>query len=261
MVANLARSFPDKKYHEIEALKDEAYRHMGEVFAEAMWFGGCRNKPERLKKQNILRICPEGVAEVHAAYKERPGVMLMNSHLGNWELIAGIYDYLDTLSEKQVAKLKTMSYVVYKRLNSDFWNRFIGNNRLANLTPGFPGYVESDDVLRLALKRKNDKSIYVFLTDQYPYGSAARYDVKSFMNQPTCTMAGGVALAQKIGMAVFEMSMIKERRGHYLVAFRKICDDASALPTEEIVDKYYKMLEERIKQAPSTYLWSHKRWK
>lgn len=261
IVTNLARSFPDKKYHEIEAIKDQTYRHMGEVFAEAMWFGGCLNNISRLKKHKMIEVPNEGVAEVHKAYKKSPGIMLMNSHFGNWELIASIFDYIDSLNEEQIAKLKSVTYVVYKRLENKFWNRFIGNNRLSNLTPDFPGYVETDDVLRLALRNKDKKNIYVFLTDQYPYGNSARYEVKSFMNQYTLTMAGGVALAQKLGMAVFEMCMVRKERGRYCVEFRKICDDASKMPTDEIVNTYYAMLEERIKNEPGSYLWSHKRWK
>ena len=38
VMINLARSFPDKPYHEVRKIADDFYRHFGEIFAEALWF-------------------------------------------------------------------------------------------------------------------------------------------------------------------------------------------------------------------------------
>ncbi|MBR5273646.1 MAG: hypothetical protein IKU33_00210, partial [Bacteroidales bacterium] len=40
VMINLSRSFPDRKYKEIDAMVKDFYRHLGEIFAEAIWFGG-----------------------------------------------------------------------------------------------------------------------------------------------------------------------------------------------------------------------------
>ncbi|MGP1393647.1 MAG: lysophospholipid acyltransferase family protein, partial [Candidatus Cryptobacteroides sp.] len=144
---------------------------------------------------------------------------------------------------------------------SKFWDRFMRENRQANLNNTFKGYVESGEVLRVAFRNKDKKRIYVFPTDQFPYWGAASHKIGKFMNQPTHTMTGGAALACKFGMAVYEICFVRKRRGRYKVFLEKICDDAGRLSPEDIMVKYYSILEKYIIEDPGNYLWSHKRWK
>jgi KDO2-lipid IV(A) lauroyltransferase len=74
-------------------------------------------------------------------------------------------------------------------------------------------------------------------------------------------MTGGAAIARKFGFSVLYMSTDILSRGHYSVTFKEICRDASSMSVEEIMDTYYKMLEEDIDRQPWNYLWTHKRWK
>ena len=43
--------------------------------------------------------------------------------------------------------------------------------------------------------------------------------------------------------------------------FETICDDASTMAPEDIMRKYYDLLEEEIRETPHNWLWSHNRWK
>lgn len=260
IVTNLSRSFPDKKYEDIVSLKNEAYKHLGELFAETMWFGGCKGNKERLKKQKILEFEKDGVDALMESFAGSPSVLLMHSHLGNWELTSAIADFLP-LDKSQVEVIEKSIYVVYKRLASKFWDRFMRENRQANLNNTFKGYVESGEVLRVAFRNKDKKRIYVFPTDQFPYWGAASHKIGKFMNQPTQTMTGGAALACKFGMAVYEICFVRKSRGCYKVFLEKICDDAGRLSPEDIMVKYYSILEKYIIEDPGNYLWSHKRWK
>ncbi len=38
VMTNLARSFPEKKYRELESIADAYYRHLGDIIVEALWF-------------------------------------------------------------------------------------------------------------------------------------------------------------------------------------------------------------------------------
>ena len=40
VMINLSRSFPDKKYKQLQTLAKEFYKHFGEILAEAIWFSG-----------------------------------------------------------------------------------------------------------------------------------------------------------------------------------------------------------------------------
>lgn len=259
VMTNLSRSFPDKKYKELKAVSDGFYRHFGEIAAEAIWFGGCRN-PERLLRRRLVEIAnPELLDEV---YTKGRGVVVLNSHFGNWELTGGIpyYDYRPDF--KGTCYELNDVFVVYKPLKNKVWNEVMRLNRCAPvLRRGYTGYVSSGEVLRLALSRKDRKSIYLFPTDQCPYRGSTSHDEVEFLHQRTRTMLGGASIAHKFGYAVLSMSLDRESRGHYIWTYRLICEDASSMTPHEIMQEYYDILQQDLERHPSNYLWSHKRWK
>ena len=258
VMTNLARSFPEKKYGELREIAKEYYNHIGEIFAEAMWFGGCRGKVERLVESGLCTIPdPEPFFQ---SYRERPSVMVLSSHFGNWELLGGFFQYFGRRMD-QIPFTEKEVCVVYKKVRSGFWNDFCKVNRCAAETDHFGGYTESHNVIRYAIEHKNEHVVYVFPTDQFPYKGAARHEVPSFMNQKTYVMAGGANLAHKFGMAVYYFGCTRLEKGKYETPLIKICDDASQMSPEEIMIKYYSILEKDIRNCPANYLWSHKRWK
>lgn len=257
ITVNFSRSFPEKQYKEIVAIRKDFYRHFGEIFAEAMWFGGCRRRPGRFYDQGIVKADPEGAKELSQAYLQSPSVMLMSSHFGNWELSGGLFESF----EEALSFTHYDYYVVYKKVENEFWDEFFRDNRKAPIMPDYYNYVESHNVLRHAIENRGKKLVYNFITDQCPYKGAAGVDVGDFMGQPTLSMFAAASLARKLHMAVFEPCYVRQGRGKYLLKLVKICDDASGLSPEQIMKEYYRILEEEIRKDPGNYLWSHKRWK
>lgn len=258
VMTNLARSFPDKNYRELKQIAHRFYRHFGAIIAEAIWFGSCTNE-ERLRKQHLVELAnPEVLDE---AFRNSPGVMLLDSHCGNWELLGGLacYDYSPELR-------RSYDYndviVVYKPLSSDFWNEIIRLNRCAPvLAHDYKGYISSKDILRFAISNKERKLIYMIPADQYPYRGAIARDPIEFMHQPTRTMLGGASIASKLGMSVLYMNLLPVSKGHYSWSFTEICPDASRMTPHEIMVKFYSLLQQDIEKTPWNYLWTHKRWK
>ncbi len=97
------------------------------------------------------------------------------------------------------------------------------------------------------------------MADQYPYQAA--YDVGEFLHQPTVAMAGSVRVAQKFSHAVVYLKMKHVSRGRYEGSFIPICGDASTMSCDEMMKRYFELLEQEIKETPHNWLWSHKRWK
>lgn len=258
VITNLSRSFPEKKYKEITKLADGFYDHLGEIFAETIWFGGCRNNPERLHKRKLCVI--EDVNPLLKSYAERPGVMILSSHFGNWELTGGMYQYVYQEPEENEHIPLDKTCVVYKRIQSDLWDHFFKENRCA-VNEGYNGYVESSRVLYFAIDHLHDKMLYIFPTDQHPYKKASFCVIPEFMHQETKAMIGGATLASRFGFAVYNMAFDRKERGRYSVRLECICEDASKMKPAEIMTEYYRILEEDIKRNPVNYLWSHKRWK
>ena len=255
---NLARSFPDKKYEELKDLQHRFYLHFGEMAAEFIWFGGCRN-PERLRRQHLVEI--ENPEELNRVYEKAPSVMVLMTHSGNWELIGGMhsYDYSGLPSKVN----ENDFFVVYRRQSIDYFNNLLKNNRIAPLKDRkhYRGYLDSTKAVRFVLEHRNEKIIYNFITDQYPYAESKGYLRLYFMNQKCVSMKGAAELAHKMGMAVCYMSMPQERRGLYKIRYKTICEDASAMRPEDIMREYYSLLESDIKAQPWNYLWTHRRWK
>ena len=255
VLTNLARSFPDKKYHEIKQIYKEFYKHLGELFVEAIWFGASNYK--RLYKSGIVTVTnPEVFNEV---FEKTPNTTVLFSHCGNWELLGGFLGYRTSTGVKMAMEEKHIR-VVYKELHSKFSDEFFRRNRVNALeTVGTECEIESSKILRTALKGRNEKAVYIYIADQYPYVSA--FHVGEFLSQPTLAMLGSAGVAHKLGHAVVYLKMKRVQRGKYDMTFIPICEDASKMTPEEIMRKYFDILEEEIRETPYNWLWTHKRWK
>ena len=258
VTVNLSRSFPELKYKEIKELRHKFYRHFGELVAETVWFGGCRSG-ERLHRKHLVEI--ENPEEVNHLYEVSPSVMIMMSHAGNWELIGGIQSYDYTGRPTHIDE--SIYYVIYLRQHSGAWNKVLRDNRTASLRDRrhYRGYLESREVIRYVFEHRDEKIMYNFITDQYPYFKVKEPMKVRFMNQDCITMKGAAEVAHKLGMSVCFLSMPQERRGLYKIRYKTICEDASTMSPEEIMKKYYAMLQEDIEAQPWNYLWTHRRWK
>jgi KDO2-lipid IV(A) lauroyltransferase len=254
---NIARSFPDKKYKEVRQIVDDFYTHMGELIVESVWFGGSSRK--RVIKSGLVRVTNTEVLEEY--FQKTPSVTLLSTHCGNWELQGGLFTYCDasgvpyTFGEENVR-------MVYKKLSSDVSDEVFKRNRIALLSKdGAQCVIESSNILRYAISHRKDKMIYAYPADQAPYSGAGKHFIGDFMNQPTNAMQGSVGVACKLAHSVLYVKMQRVKRGHYDLSFIPICDDASKTTPEELLRKYYDLLQEEINETPANWLWSHKRWK
>lgn len=257
VITNLSRAFPEKQYHEISDICRRFYRHFGKVFTEALWFGGHSN-PRTLHKSHIVEM--KNVSLLNELYDKGKSIFVMASHNGNWELYGG---YISYAYEEKLKCPENDFCVIYKKMSSRTFEQFMTRNRIAPIVDkdNFDGMVETDLALRYCLKHRQDKKIYTFITDQYPYSDRSKVKIESFLNQPTYSMDGAPALAHKLGMAVVYLNMREKEDGNYEMELTRICEDASQMSVSEILTQYYRLLEEDIKAQPWNYLWTHKRWK
>ena len=255
VMTNLSRSFPEKKYKEISALADRFYSNLADILVEAVFF--CRGNNEVLRASHLVEM--DNPQLLNEMFESCPGVVLLDSHCGNWELTGGVLNYY--YSDVPASFNEQTFTVVYKKVSSPFWGKIMEDVRCAQISDRDNCYVESRNILRYMLGRKGERHIYVFPNDQAPYRGARPHPIGKFMNQETMSMEGGVNVAVKMGFGVAYMNLDRESRGHYRWRVEKICDDASTFTPDEITRRYYDLLEADIRRNPSNYLWSHKRWK
>lgn len=257
VMINLSRSFPKKSYKELINIKKDYYRHLGEIVAEMIWFGG--SSYERLRKNDIVTVMnPEEINEVFAS---SPSMTVLSTHCGNWELLGGFLGY-NTVSGCRLDVREKDITVVYKKLRNEVSDRVFALNRVAPLVEvGTECQVESCHILRYSLRHKDEKRMYIYPTDQSPYRNSGPHLIGEFMSQPTMAMMGSVGVACRMSHSVMYMKMKRVRRGHYEMSLIPICQDASKVAPEVIMRKYYDLLEEEICETPANWLWTHKRWK
>lgn len=257
VMTNIARSFPDSKYKELKHIYKDFYRHLGEIFAEFIWFGG--SSYSRLRRNGLVRIT--NLKVLSDMYEAAPSVTLLSTHCGNWELLGGLPGYesddgtVFTISEKDI-------YVVYKKMSSEVSDRVFALNRIAPLeVVGTECEVESKNILRFSIANRDRRCLYIYPADQAPYAGAGKHPIGEFMHQSTNAMIGSMGVACKLSHAVVYMKMKRVRRGRYEMTFIPICGNASELAPETILRKYYDLLQDELNETPANWLWSHKRWK
>lgn len=257
VLINLSRSFPEFGYYWLPKHLAGFYNHLGELIAETIWFSG--SGYERVRKSGIVRFAnPEVLVEY---FNNSPSVTVLSTHCGNWELLGGVFAYLDNTGVSYPFTQDNMR-VVYKRLSSEVSDEVFKRNRVSPLGKGKEECViESSHILRYAISHKNEKKIYVYPADQAPYWRAGKHFIGEFMNQPTNAMQGSMGVACKLAHSVLYLKMKRVKRGEYEMTLIPICEDASKTTPEQILRTYYDLLEKEIKETPSNWLWSHKRWK
>lgn len=257
VLVNLSRSFPEKKYKEIRRIYDDFYRHLGEIFAETVWFGA--SSYGRLKRSGIVTVMnPE---EISGYFESSPSMTVLSTHCGNWELMGGLLGYRTPSGEK-IRIMEEQISVVYKKLTSPFSDRFFALNRVAPLeNVGTECEIESKNILRYSFGHKDERRVYIYPTDQAPYKGSGKHPIGEFMSQDTSVMLGSVGVACKLAHSVMYMKMKRVKRGEYEMTFVPICRDASSMTPEDIMRRYYDLLEEEIRETPHNWLWTHKRWK
>ncbi len=257
VMINLSRSFPDKKYKEIDRIAKDFYRHFGEIFAEAIWFGGSSYK--RLHDSGIVTVMnPE---ELNELFLSTPSMTVLSTHCGNWELLGGFLGYRTPSGEK-IAIQEEDIRVVYKKLSSPVSDEVFKRNRVAPLERvGTSCEIESMNILRHAVSNRDKRLVYIYPTDQAPYWKAGKHPIGEFMHQQTNVMLGSVGVACKLSHSVMYMKMRRVERGRYEMTLIPICRNASEMTPEQIMRKYYDLLEQEINETPHNWLWTHKRWK
>jgi len=173
--------------------------------------------------------------------------MAATGHYGNWE-------YLSTLG--LVSKYPV--YAIYKPLKNKYFNRMVKNNRTRFGVMVSP----MDQIARKLITCDQEKKpvLTIFLADQRPMYHQIHYWSK-FMGLDTPLFLGTEKLARKLDAAVVFLKIRKVRRGQYEMEVEPITQDPNSLKPYEITEAHVRILENLIREDPSLWLWSHRRWK
>jgi len=238
---NLLNSFPEKDAKSIKTIERHFYRNLCDLVVEApkMMRMGPNGYRKRLTFTNT-----ELIAQLDEKHKN---IFFAIPHSGNWEWFGKMIPELS--HHKGLAIYKRVQNTVFERLM--LYMRTKGTDL---------EMVESNSVLRRLAQLRDNPNAVLMMADQTPHGLESDYWTE-FLHQDTCWFTGIERIAKKLDYAIVLVSMKRQGRGRYEVAFELVTDNPKEMGNGEVMEQYVRHVERFIEDNPDNWLWSHRRWK
>ena len=238
---NLRLVFPEKSDLEIKTITKKFFHHFCDMILESI-------KSMTISLESMkARFTFKNLDIIKDFEKQNKSIVVMCAHYGSWEWIFILQTYTTH-----------RGYAVYKRLQNKYFDRLIKSIR-ARYNSYLITTKETFSVLEDA-KKNGILSMNGFISDQTPKKEKARH-WNEFMGINVPVHTGAEALAKKLDMPVLFFSVERKKRGYYEATFQTLAENPADYKDYEITDKFLKLVETQIHEAPEYYLWTHKRWK
>jgi len=236
---NLEIAFPEKTEKERKQIAKKFYHNLIDMFVETI-------KMVSASEKTLAKRFTANWDLVNAIYPTGKSVQVHVGHNFNWEWGNMI------MTKKTVYKL----LAVYMPMTNKVMERFFYKLRTRN-----------GAIFLKATKMKEEVAPY--LNTQYLLGLVADQSPGhpgnawwfNFFGKPTPFVKGPAKAAITNKTAVVFAFVHKPRRGYYEAVFSLATNDASTMSEVELTQKFATYLEDVIRQHPTMWLWSHRRWK
>ena len=238
---NLRLVFPEKSDLEIKMITKKFFHHFCDMILESI-------KSMNISLESMkARYTFKNLDIIKDFEKQNKSIVLMCAHYGSWEWIFILQTYTSH-----------RGYGIYKRLQNKYFDRLIKSIR-ARYNSYLITTKETFSVLEEA-KKNGILSMNGFASDQSPKKNKA-YHWNEFMGINVPVHTGAEMLAKKLDMPVVFFAVERKKRGYYEATFQTLAETPTDFKDYEITDKFLKLVEKQIHEAPEYYLWTHKRWK
>jgi KDO2-lipid IV(A) lauroyltransferase len=237
---NLAIAFPEKPEAVRAKIAKEFYSQFVDSFVETIKLISISHKTFEKRFSSNYEV-------VNELYKTGQNVQIMTGHFFSWEFANwGFSKYIDY-----------PFLVVYMPLSNRSFNKLILDLRsrygsvlipATNFKTQFHNYVNKG-TYALALA-----------ADQNP-GNPLKAFWVNFFGKPTPFVKGPEKGAVLNNTAQVFVHFYRTKRGYYHSHYEVMTTTPKSFKEGELTAMYVRLLEEKIKQEPANYLWSHRRWK
>ena len=241
VIDNLRLVFPEKSDQEIKIITKKFFHHFCDMILESI-------KSMNISLESMkARYTFKNLDLIKEFEKQNKSIVLMCAHYGSWEWIFILQTYTTH-----------RGYGIYKRLQNKYFDRLIKSIR-ARYNSYLITTKETFSVLEDA-KKNGILSMNGFASDQSPKKEKAHH-WNEFMGIKVPVHTGAEMMAKKLDMPVVFFAVERKKRGYYEATFQTLAEKPSDFKDYEITDKFLKLVEAQIHEAPEYYLWTHKRWK
>jgi Kdo2-lipid IVA lauroyltransferase/acyltransferase len=173
-------------------------------------------------------------------------IMLMTSHLGNWEW----------LLQGMVLQLGYPLDAAYKPLHDQWAERLMLKVRSrfgARLVP-------AKELLADFIRRRGVVRAIGMNSDQAPVSTDQRYWTV-FLGQDTAFYIGADQIARAMRLPILYASVHRVRRSYYEVELLPIWDGREPIEPNQVTERYARACEVDVYKSPADWLWSYRRWR
>lgn len=238
---NLAMALPHLSAEERLIIEKKSFHHLCDMFLEMI-------KTISISKEEISKRYVFTNMEVYKKLELQPkSVALFCAHYASYEWAVSMSFYTDF-----------HGYAIYKRINNLYFDKLVRDIR-SKFKATLITTKETIGVI-VENNRNNKMGTYGFASDQSPKISSV-FHWQPFMGIEVPVHTGAEMLAKRYGMNAIFLRTRKIKRGYYEASFEILSENVKEVADYEITDKFLKLVEEQIYEAPEFYLWTHKRWK
>lgn len=236
---NLKVAFPDKTETERTQIGKAFYKNFTDNFIELIKLVSISEK--EMKKRFEIDIEP-----INALIEKYGNIQVVSGHYFNWE-----FANLGISCRKKYTFLG-----VYKPLSNSVFNVF-----MLSLRSKFGTTLLASNNFRDEFQ-KNAKGNYLFalVADQNANNTQKAYWV-NFFGKKVPFVKGPEKGAKMHNTPIVYAYFKKTKRGFYKSTIELITTTPNDYKDGELTKVLIKKIEDSIKQEPSNYLWSHRRWK
>ncbi len=237
---NLGKCFPDMPAQEREALVGQTLKDIGKTLTES----ACAWIWPAQKSLGLIRQV-EGMEVLQQALQSGKGVVLISSHLGNWEMLL---QYVCSLCQPSILyrppKLKAVDELLVRQRTQ------LGNELAPSTREGIVSLV----------KRVRSGGIAGIAADPEPSRTSGVF--VPFFGVPTLTSKFVPSLVHgHKAVAVFMHALRLDDGSGYRVIIEAAPEALYGDDVELAVAALNQGIEKQVRQAPSQYMWSMKRFK
>ncbi|UAY51778.1 lysophospholipid acyltransferase family protein [Ferruginibacter albus] len=234
---NLLIAFPEKTETEREKIAKEFYSNFTDNFIEVI-------KLLSISKKELNKRFQCNYEVMNDLYDSGINIQLLLSHQFNWEIANPAY----------AANLQYPFVVVYMGIANETFKKLFYKirSRYGSLLVG--AWQFRKDFAPIS----KDRFVLALVGDQSPVDACYWLP---FFGKLTAFVKGPEKTARMYKTAIVMGNCYKLKRGHYKTELTLLTTDPNSLPHGEITKKMAAFMEDSIRQHPSNYLWSHRRWK
>ena len=237
---NLAIAFPNKSILERKKIATQFYKNFTDSFIETIKFIS-------ISDAEFQKRFTSNVEVLNNLHSSGQSVQVMAGHFFNWEF-----------ANWGVAKYGKYPFIgVYMPLTNPHFNKLVLKMRERYGTIMIPATQFKTQFHKYATQGNYAMAL---AADQNPGNPLSAYWV-SFFGKLTPFVKGPEKGAKLNNTAQVFAYFHCTHRGHYHLEYEVMTTSPNYFKDGQLTTLYVRMLEEKIKQNPANYLWSHKRWK